>query len=199
MLRCYACRGCAMVWVKSRFASMRVLKRWLRRTPDAASILIVLGLGLVACGNGGDQRPTSAPSGDFTGAVLIGKGIACSFAGREGPPSYAIRDIGNPGVPKVATRDLRTLRAMLRYVHPTTLRFAYLNIGFSVFDATSGPCSGSQYAILNASQCSAFYVPFDATGVVDFATGCNMQPRPWIPHDVGNPRGHSWKDYPNSH
>lgn len=146
-----------------------------------------------------NRRAASSPSqsSDYTGKVQLGKGVACSYLGQQGPPSYQVRDIGSPGVPKVDVRDLRVLHEMMHYVHPGTLRFAYLDVGFSVFDATNGPCSGTPYAVLNGPSCNAIYVPYDATGKIGAATGCNMKPRPWIPNDVGNPKGSDWNKYPN--
>src|SRR5579871_3790745 len=79
-------------------------------------------LAVTACA-GGRGSPHSSPSssGDYTGIVRAGKGVACAFLGRIGPPSYSVRDIGKAGVPRVDARDLRVLHSMMRYVHPSTL------------------------------------------------------------------------------
>lgn len=163
-----------------------------RLRPALAAALFLFSVGCAQREHAPANRSTS---NEFTGALKIGRGVACSFLGRRGPASYAVRDIGKAGVPRVSAQDLHVLRVMMRYVHPSTLRFAYLQGAFSVFDATNGPCSGSPYTVLNNPSCNAIYVPFDATGEIGAATGCNMQPRPWIPHDRGNPHGLSWTDY----
>lgn len=168
-----------------------------KKLTTCAGVMCLTLLNVVGCSHA--ARAGSTSSSKFTGEVHVGKGIACSYLGDTGPPSYPVKAIGRPGVPAVSPADVRMLRFMKRYVHPSTLRFAMLNIGFSVFDATNGPCSATPYSILNAPSCNVIYVPFDATGNIGAATGCNMQPRPWIARDVGNPRGLSWKDYPNSH
>jgi hypothetical protein len=161
---------------------------------------IGMALWLIACSRAQTTRGNaSRMDRNYTGPIAVDGATACSYLGRVGPPSYSVRDIGKHRIPKVPKRDLRMLHQLMRYVHPSTLRFAYLSSGFSVFDATNGPCSATPYQILNASSCNAIYVPFDANGEVGAATGCNAQPRPWIPHDIGNPHGLSWKDYPNSH
>lgn len=171
-----------------------------RLAASAPVVILIAGMSLAACTRPSSARETiAATPSNSTGLVREGAGIACSYNGATGPPSYPIHDIGKAGVPAVSSVDKRTLWLLMRYVHPSTLRFAYLQGRFSVFDAIGGPCSATPYSILNATNCNAIYVPFDGTGLIGAATDCNMKPRPWIPNDIGNPYGHSWTDYPNSH
>lgn len=144
--------------------------------------------------------PNSIPDASRIRIVRRGLGVICDNYGRTSPTSYLVYDIGKPGIPKISKTNLIMLHQMMEYVHPSTLRFAYVGGRFIVFDARSGACSGTQYAVLNAKWCNEIYVPADADNKI-FAGpgGCFTQPRPWIPHDIGNPGGMPWKDYPNSH
>ncbi len=168
------------------------------------AISAMLSLAIVACAatNQHDSKPRAsatvpaAPNGE----VIVGAGIACSRDGIIGPPSYAVRDLGKTGVPHLQSRDLRMLHEIMRYVHPSTLRFVYLRGRLAIFDAEDGPCYSGQYPVLNARWCNEIFVPADADGRM-FAGpgGCWAHPRPWIPNDGGNPSAPPWTQYDNSH
>jgi hypothetical protein len=134
--------------------------------------------------------------------VHVGGGIACSVNGEVGPPSYSVYDIGKPGVPIPNTKDLDMIHAIMKYVHPSTLRFAYLETMMVVYDSyTQGEvCSGgAPYFVLNGG-CNEFYAdtdrPFNTIGGGDM--GCTFAPRPWIPNDPGTGKI-PWSAYDNSH
>lgn len=102
-------------------------------------------------------------------------------------------------MPKVSAANLNMLRKIMRYVHPSTLRFAYVSGEFIVYDASEGPCSQSHpYAVLNAKLCNEGYAPTDRPNDTIGLGDCFGPPRPWIPGDGGRGTG-SWSDYDNSH
>ena len=173
----------------------------MQRSPFACIILCGIAVALVGtqCAAHRSSTEASPSPSDYTGSVVVGKGVACEYLGHRGPPSYRVSDIGKPGVPRVDKSDLQILRIMMRDVHPSTLRFAYLDGKFSVFDAVDGPCSPTPVGVLTDRSCNAIYVPFDANGNIGYANGCIEQPRPWIPNDRGNPHGLDWSTYDNSH
>ena len=162
-----------------------------------------LAFTLVACYQGQSNASTSsAPSSSpnlSTHEVRTAAGVACSVEGDVGPPSYSVRDIGKSDVPKVSAANVTMGRAIMRYVHPATLRFAYVP-HFIVFDARNGMCSDTPYDVLNMVACNTVY---QTTNVKhgEFAApgGCFDHPRPWIPHDGGNPQAPSWDQYDNAH
>ncbi|HLI96191.1 MAG TPA: hypothetical protein VKT72_08900 [Candidatus Baltobacteraceae bacterium] len=96
--------------------------------------------------------------------------------------------------------DNQLLHKIMHYVHPSTLRFAYVGRQFAVFDAQNGPCFGGQYPVLSAQWCNEIYVPADAKDEI-FAGpgGCFSHPRPWITNDQGDPKAPGWDQYDNSH
>lgn len=161
----------------------------------------MLAISMVACASTAHSLASSAsPTSEPNGAYKVGAGTVCTYNGRVGPPSYLVRDIGKPGVPHLDGPDKRMLEAIMRYVHPSTLRFAYIGGHFAVFDAQYGPCYGGQYPVLNASWCNEIYAPQDADNkTIAGPGGCWSHPRPWIPHDFGNPKAPSWSQYDNSH
>lgn len=133
--------------------------------------------------------------------VHVGAGIACSVNGEIGPANYSVYDIGKPGVPTPSTEDLSMIHKIMKYVHPSTLRFAYLATMMVVYDSyPEGLCSeGAPYFVLNGN-CNEFYPitdrPFSTVGGGEM--GCTYAPRPWIPSDGG--RGKiPWSAYDNSH
>lgn len=156
------------------------------------SLSLLLALAMAACTSAHRPAPTASLGSEPNGAYRVGAGTACVYAARVGPPSYLVRDIGRTGVPHLGAGDRRMLKAIMRYVHPSTLRFAYIGGRFAVFDAAYGPCYGGQYPVLNASSCNDIYTPEDAENeTVAGPGGCWGHPRPWIPHDPGNPRAPS--------
>jgi hypothetical protein len=116
----------------------------------------------------------------------VGSARSCVVNGEVGPPSYSVYDIGKPGVPRPKTNDLHDLHEILKYVHPTTLRFAYLSGEFVVFDAyPDGLCSGGvPFDVLNGA-CSDVYAITDRPFSTVSAGECFSAPRPWVPHDRG--------------
>ena len=165
---------------------------------------IALGIALVSCNqvqsNASPSSTLSSSSPDLTThEVRIGPGVACSVAGDVGPPSYSVRDIGKRNVPKVGSANRTMVRKILRYIHPSTLRFAYVP-HFIVFDAFDGMCPGVPYGVLNTVSCNLVYLPTNVKyGEFAAAGGCFAPPRPWIPHDRGNPQAPSWNQYYNIH
>lgn len=110
---------------------------------------------------------------------FVGKyGVRCSGYVAPGqtpnplpaPPSYPVRDIGRPGVPRLDATDIKTIAAIARRRHSPTLRFVILRTGggaaspgLVVFDAVSGPCDdyAPGYAVLNTRSDDLFYEPGD--------------------------------------
>lgn len=92
------------------------------------------------------------------------------------------------------------VRRIMKYVHPSSLRFAYVGGMFTVFDVYPGLCNGGvPFYVLNRA-CDEFYantdVPDGTTGGGDL--GCVNAPRPWILHDKGSGKI-PWSQYDNSH
>jgi len=133
----------------------------------------------------GDYTPTIEP-------VHVGRGVACFVSNipggpSTGPASYAISDIGKPGVPRLDARDELVVRRITRYVHAPSLRFAVTPTrGLVVFNAVAGPCSGGApgYFVLNG-YCNEYYQPAEPPFRPHATPGCLLPPRPWIPHDRG--------------
>ncbi len=139
------------------------------------------------------------PNGALTPVeVQMGLGTACYLNGQTSAVSFAVSDIGRPGVPKVRPSDLSMLHAIMRYVHTRTLRFVFLSGKFYVYDASAGLCnpSPSGYYVLNVSSCNEYYQPPLDLKAPHAVPGCWNVPRPWIPHDRGRGKG-SWSHYPS--
>ena len=128
-----------------------------------------------------------------------GYGTACLVNGRTGRPSYLVRELGRQGTPALSAAEAEMLRKIMRYVHPSTLRVAFIGTARTmiVFDAIYGPCYAGApgYFVLNGA-CNDFYSPVEGGGVVP---QCWLAPRPWIPHDRGDATAPSWSLYPNGH
>lgn len=176
--------------------------------PPAVRRIAVLVCAALLVGLGSCVRSKAAPSTNFVkppvtegnrliGEVRVGAGIACYVNGSIGPPSYNARDLGKAHVPVLSSPELKMLRRIMIYVHPTTLRFAHVAGEFIVFDALDGPCSGSNYFVLNG-DCNEFYSPTDDFSGTRAGTGCWNPPRPWIQNDRGSGTW-SWSNYPNNH
>lgn len=171
--------------------------------PDEGALVngFWLGIASAAC-IAGIARPATAQTAPYESAGIeqrSGKGIACLVNGRLSPPSYSARDALRSGTPALAAAERDMLQKIMRYVHPSTLRIAFLGTArrMIVFDAVHGPCYGSApgYFVLNGG-CNEFYSPFDGDGSVP---ECVAAPRPWIPHDQGDPHAPPWTAYPNGH
>ncbi len=132
----------------------------------------------------------------YIGEVRVGSGTACYVNGSIGPPSYAARGISSPGAPKLMPSELAMLHKILKFVHPNTLRYAFVGGEFIVYDARGGPCASENYFVLNG-DCNEFYSPTDDFSGTRAGTGCWNPPRPWIPNDRGTGKG-SWNRYPNN-
>jgi hypothetical protein len=168
----------------------------------AIIVAFALSTPLSACAQNRSSETSVAASASAavtTHEVRIGAGIACNVQGIDGFASYSVRDIGKPGVPAVSASDSAMVQATLHYVHPPTLRFSYVP-RFIVFDARQGACPGAPYDVLNEKGCNLAYQPSDGKHS-EFAApgGCFARPRPWIPHDVGNPNAPPWSDYNTNH
>jgi len=124
----------------------------------------------------GDFYQAPAPT-VWTIPVSVSRhGVGCKstvYPYSVGPPSFSEADIGKPGVPHlskdqlalVAQAQVRRADAGGKYVHPKTVRFAFLP-GFVAFDANLGPCppSGAGYWLLNSNSSApllsrAYYAP----------------------------------------
>jgi len=170
----------------------------IRRGPWVALRFLALGL-LVAAPQVSIAAPfniTDPYFADPLRSVRIGPGIACRSDSVVGPPSGPIDLTGRPGVPRIAPQDLAKLRRMLRYIHPSYLRFAYLSAmpkghRFIIFNAApSALCSQHVFSVLNGS-CNEYYEPSDVMFTSTPATSCINPPRPWIQGDRGA-KGTSW-------
>lgn len=164
-------------------------------------IVLLAGASLAACaGAKSDSSAQSGTSGERTVVTRHdGPGTSCVVDGASGPPSYLVRDIGKANVPKLTTAQLDMLRRIRVYVHPSTLRFAFVGGEFIVFDASQGPCKPNApgYSVLNGG-CNEMYSPTDNFDSTRAVPGCWNAPRPWIPHDQG--RGTvPWTSYDNAH
>jgi hypothetical protein len=167
----------------------------------ALLVVLLLSTSVAACGGTKSESSAgSATSGQRTVVVREdGPATFCVVDGASGPPSFRVRDAGTTGVPKLTAAQRDMLRRIRVYVHPSTLRFAFVGGEFIVFDASRGPCEPNApgYSVLNGG-CNEMYSPtdnFDATRAVP---GCWNAPRPWIPHDRG--RGTvPWTSYDNAH
>lgn len=124
-----------------------------------AALLFALPLVVGACGAAHDESAQSVPT---PGIVKVSKyAVACrgfEDPAKIGPPIYAVSDMGKPGVPKLTTDQLALIKRIQRYVHSSTLSFAFvptrpqwLGGPFIVFDATQGPCIdvAGAYPVLN--------------------------------------------------
>jgi hypothetical protein len=156
---------------------------------------------LIACSPHADTsaRQTEAPRNRSVTERHNGLAMFCVVDGVSSPPSYLVRDIGKPDVPKLTAAQLAMVRKIRVYVHPTTLRFANVAGEFIVFDASRGPCETSApgYSVLNGA-CNEMYSPTDNFDGTRAVPGCWNAPRPWIVHDSG--RGTTpWTAYDNNH
>ena len=147
------------------------------------------------CHSGSSGASSASPIQE----VREGYGVACDIVGVNGPTSYPVSVLGKPGVPDIGPQNTAMLRRIMRYVHPKTLRFAFVSGEFIVYDATDGPCSRSTpYYVLNAKSCNEGYAPIDRPDHTFGLGDCLNPPRPWIPNDRGSGTG-SWNNYDNSH
>ena len=139
----------------------------------AASLaVLLLCVGFAEC-SGAKLESTAASATPGERTVVVreeGRATFCVVDGASGPPSYRVRDAGQAGVPKLTAAQLGMLRRIRVYVHPSTLRFAFVGGKFIVFDASRGPCEPNApgYSVLNGG-CNEMYSPtdnFDGTRAV---------------------------------
>lgn len=176
---------------------------------SSRALAILLCSALAACATKGDGRgPRAIATAEFAGVDMayaanqvlmhekhIGFATTCAVLNpgqdvRMTPPSYRVDDLGRAGVPRPNRKDLEMVRKIRRYVHSSTLRFAYLAKNekwFIVYDAVWGPCTGNApgYFVLNGG-CNEFYMPSGQSDITIGVPECFSPPRPWIPHDRGN-------------
>lgn len=139
----------------------------LRRT---ATVLLVA---VSACHGSTEQpKPTPLPFPlDAPVERHVGLGIACRmrWGMTYGAPSFSARDASRADLP---ASDLATLHRIQHYAHAPTLRYAYLDAHFAVFDAVDGACGSKWYPVLNGrnGKCGSWrYNPAEGQGA---ASGC---------------------------
>ena len=114
--------------------------------------------------------------------IAAGAGIACSVDGDVGPPSYLVRDLGKPGVPRIPAHDVAIVRRIAKYLDSKDLRFAYPGGQFIVYNAINGPCEphAPGYPVLNL-QCNMMYSPTDNFDGPRAVPQCSpTMKRPWM-------------------
>jgi len=95
-----------------------------------------------------------------------------------------VGDVGKTGVPKLTREQNKLLRAIRNDVRSITLRFAFIDDQFIVFDATAGPCSEAAvgYWVMNdPSGGNLYYQPGEAPGDIHAGPG-DVSPTqgPWM-------------------
>lgn len=133
--------------------------------------------------------PSPCPTGTcrHISVVAAGAGKACNVNGNIGPPSYLANSIGRPGIPHLNETQRAQILEIMKYVHSSTLRFAFVGGEFVVYDAKGGPCIGSPYSVMNFG-CNEFYstTDFDSAsaegthaGLFGRTGACTQGLRPW--------------------
>ncbi len=143
-------------------------------------IVILAGVAAAQCSsvNGSEHsagRSTAVTQSYGTQCVPYGGTVP------SGPKSYLVKDLGKPDVPRLSSVQLRTIRAIRRYVASPTLRFTFTDYqGFTIFDADKGPCLdlAGGYPVLNGS-CNEFYEPGEDPTTTSAAPGCLGTSPPW--------------------
>jgi hypothetical protein len=163
------------------------------------TFFMVLGSCVAACASrsaggpgGSSSRPTPyATTIAVSGARVVreirsGFSARCLVDGQTSPSSYLARDLGKPGVPHVNPKNVRMLNVIGKYVHTTTLRFAYIGSEFIVFDAAQGPCApyAPGYSVLNGTY-NEMYSPTDDFTSTTAVPGDAIKPRPWTTRELG--------------
>lgn len=118
--------------------------------------------------------------------VREGLGTACQVGNDLGWASYRVSDIGKPDVPLLNQRERNQLNQILKFVHPTTLRFVKTSGVFYIFDwqGKRDLCDpDASPAFLLNGACNEYYQPVDLAGTIA-APSCASIPRPWIPRDA---------------
>jgi hypothetical protein len=153
----------------------------------------------VACGCAKNAATSVSGQRDIV-VQQQGRAASCVVDGMKGPPSYLVRDAGKSVVPPLTASQRTMLRKIMAYVHPSTLRFAFVGGEFIVFDAQNGPCETGApgYSVLNSVSCNEMYSPTDNFDHTRAVPECWNAPRPWIPHDVGQGKT-PWTKYDNAH
>ncbi len=183
-------------------ALMRVRASSIVATVSAVALAVVF----VAC-RSGTSTASASPSASYDsskhgGATLLvpsiahsGAAVVCELNGRTSAPSYSASDVGKQGVPKLSRRESKMLRRIEEYVHSATLRFAFVNGSFVVYDAVAGPCSPQAPGYFDlAGGCNEYYTPPLDVSATHAEPGCLFPPRPWIAHDRGLGKW-SWHNY----
>jgi hypothetical protein len=131
--------------------------------------------------------------------IREGFGVACKVGSQQGWLSYLVSDIGKPNVPLLNQRESAQLNHILKFVHPTTLRFVETSGAFYVFDwyRQGDLCNpDAPPAFVLNGACNEYYRPLDLFGTTA-APSCASLRRPWISGDKGTGSG-SWSSY-NDH
>lgn len=163
--------------------------------------VVLVALILSACGTKNDERIVNVSAGGPRQVLEVHRGFEtiCRVDGKDFPPSYRVADMGKPGVPPLEGEELQQVHAISRYVHSPTLRFQEIAAQFLVYDASLGACllAAPGYWVLNAPRCNMYFMPADAWNGPSAVPGCYSPPRPWVPHDGGDPRI-KWGDFPTA-
>lgn len=178
------------IWATSPF--LRKPEQRIRKRPTdlrAARMQIAIPIGatlgiLCLLGCSGSR---AKPSETTPRVVRVGQyGVGCrAFQNPRsiGPPSYSIRDIGKPRVPRLTRPEISLIKLIQDHMHSTALRFALLpEQGLIIFDAANGPCAdfAPGYQVLNRTN--LFYEPGEAPGFTHAVPG-EVAPSapPWLP------------------
>jgi hypothetical protein len=147
-------------------------------------ILLLSLAGSVGQGTGQTYQPI-LPDGTF--GARVGSGIECVPYGQRKvspPPSYAVSDIGLPGVPVLSRDQLRLIHRIRTYVKSTHLRFVwYSSSYFMLYDAVAGVCvdTAPGYPVLNG-YCNEYYEPGEDPKQTTSVPDCTEEAksRPWM-------------------
>jgi hypothetical protein len=99
------------------------------------------------------------------------------------PLSFAVKDLGKSGMPRLSTTELHAVRRIERIAPSPTLRFAWVDGGdkpeFIIFNASDGPCEvwAAGYQVLNG-YCNEFYQPGENPYHTHAVPDCSWT-KPW--------------------
>ena len=152
----------------------------------ALSIALLPWLG--GASNAASASQPILPDGTF--GAKVGVGIECVPYGKSlvsPPASYAVSDLGRPGVPVLGRSNLDLIHRIQKYVKSPHLRFTWvIPHWFIVYDAPAGVCvdTAPGYPVLNR-PCNTFYEPGEnPTGTNGLPEDCTpameLKLRPWL-------------------
>jgi hypothetical protein len=99
------------------------------------------------------------------------------------PLSFAVKDIGKPGMPALSGSEIKAVRRIERIAPSPALRFAWVQgrdkAEFIIFNASDGPCEveAAGYQVLNGS-CNEFYQPGENPYHTHAVPDCSWT-KPW--------------------